>query len=114
VIKLKGALPIEATAAKQVTDFFEKDYFRFVDATRKITAAARDLIWTHPGLHPKDAVHLASALEFLSRGSLDALHSYDNHFLELEGKLGLGCRICEPLPAQPMLLDVPRKDIGRK
>src|SRR5437667_6267312 len=64
VIKLKGSTPILVSEQKEITEFFEKDYFRFVDANRKITESARDLIWKSPGLFPKDAVHLASAIEF--------------------------------------------------
>lgn len=101
VIKLKGSTPIQITDQKKVTDFFEKDYFRFVDATRKITEAARNLIWKTPGLWPKDAVHLASAEEFSSRADLDYIHSYDRDFLALNGKLSVPVR--EPVPAQPGL-----------
>lgn len=100
VIKLKGSKPIQIADQRKVTEFFEKDYFRFVDATRKITEAARNLIWKVPGLWPKDAVHLASAEEFGSKRSLDCIHSYDHDFLALSGKLsGLG-PIQEPVPRQ--------------
>jgi predicted nucleic acid-binding protein len=114
VIKLKGQNPIQFTASKKLTEFFEKDYFRFVDATRKITASARDLIWTHSGLFPKDAVHLASAIEFASKEDLDAIHSYDADFLKLNGKLGISCPICHPVPRQPLLIKVPSKKIAKK
>ncbi len=109
VIKLKGKDPIRLTASQKVTDFFEKDYFHFVDATRKITAAARALIWKFPGLFPKDAVHLASAVEFASVEELDAIHSYDSDFLVLNGKLGIRCPLCKPVPKQPLLIKVPKR-----
>ena len=51
VIKLKGSTPILVADQKKITEFFEKDYFRFVDANRKITESARDLIWKSPGLY---------------------------------------------------------------
>lgn len=103
VIKLKGTTPILVSDQKKVTEFFEKDYFRFVDANRKITESARDLIWKSPGLFPKDAVHLASAIEFARKEELDCIHSYDRDFLALNGKLPISCPVREPVPAQPGL-----------
>jgi predicted nucleic acid-binding protein len=103
VIKLKGKTPIRIDAQQRVTKFFEKDYFLFVDATRKITEAARALIWANPTLFPKDSVHLASAIEFHKKRSLDALHSYDKDFLGFNGKSLISCPIEEPVPPQPVL-----------
>lgn len=100
VIKYKGSIPIKIAAQKTVTEFFRKDYFRFVDATRKITEAARDLIWASPSLNPKDAVHLASAIEFARKERLDCIHSYDTDFLKLSGKLPISCPVQEPMPRQ--------------
>jgi predicted nucleic acid-binding protein len=100
VIKLKGKKPILISEQKEVTDFFKKDYFRFVDATRKITERARDLIWKTPDLNPKDAVHLASAIEYANKAELDCIHSYDTDFLDLNGKLPIPCPVQEPMPKQ--------------
>jgi predicted nucleic acid-binding protein len=100
VIKLKGKTPILVTEQDEITEFFKKDYFRFVDATRKVTEAARSLIWKSPGLWPKDAVHLASAIEFASKEKLDCIHSYDKDFLRLNGKLPVLCPVQEPMPHQ--------------
>jgi predicted nucleic acid-binding protein len=109
VIKLKGKQPIKVEDQKKVTDFFEKDYFLFVDATRKITEAARNLIWANPGLFPKDAVHLASALEFQKREELDCIHSYDDDFLVMNGKLPIPAQM--PIPKEPMLaMKIPRSE----
>lgn len=108
VIKMKGKLPLLAAQQKQITDFFEKDYFLFVDATRKITEAAQRLIWNVPSLWPKDAVHLASAIEFFNYEPLDGIHSYDSDFLVLNGKLPITCAVTEPIPNQRvMALGVP-------
>ena len=100
VIKLKGEKPILVSEQEEVTKFFEKDYFRFVDATRKITERARDLIWKTPALNPKDAVHLACAIEYASKAELDCIHSYDTDFLALNGKLPSSCPVQEPMPRQ--------------
>jgi len=77
--------------------------YRFVDANRKITESARDLLWKSPGLFPKDAVHLASAIEFARKEELDCIHSYDQDFLALNGKLPISCPVRELVPAQPGL-----------
>ena len=103
VIKMKGKIPIKVADQKRVTDFFEKDYFLFVDATRKITEAARNLVWNVSSLFPKDAVHLASAIEFFNYEPLDAIHSYDTDFLNLNGKLPINCPVVEPFPNQRLL-----------
>lgn len=108
VLKLKGKIPIKAVDEQKIMDFFEKDYFKFVDATRKITAAAQKLIWTLPGLFPKDAVHLASAIEFATIECLDGIHSFDKDFLTLNGKLPVSCPVAKPIPKQPLLLKVPQ------
>jgi len=68
-----------------LNDFFEYPFIKAVDATRAICEAARHLIWRHPALIPKDAVHLASAIAYASRRSLDHLFSYDADFLKLDG-----------------------------
>ena len=109
VIKMKGRLPILVAEQKKITAFFEKDYFLFVDATREITEAARELIWKVPKLWPKDSVHLASAMFFGAAERLDAIHSYDDDFLSLNGKLPITCPICRPMPSQPLLVHVPPK-----
>jgi predicted nucleic acid-binding protein len=116
VIKLKKRQPILPEKQAIVTGFFQRDYFRFIDATRKITEDARGLIWTTPGLMPKDAVHLASAVEFVKQGGkLDAVHSYDTDFTNLNGKLPVSCPIEEPIPMAPTLgLKVARKHPTKK
>ena len=85
VIKLKGKTPILVTEQDEITEFFKKDYFRFVDATRKVTEAARSLIWKSPGLMAQgcgsSCLRQSSSLV---REKLDCIHSYDKDFLRLE------------------------------
>jgi predicted nucleic acid-binding protein len=105
VLKLKGEKPINKSQQNKIRGFFQKDYFRFVDLTRKIGERAQVLIWDHPGLWPKDAIHLASAIEFesISGLRLDAVHSYDHDFLQLNGKLPMKAPIVEPIPSQAVM-----------
>ncbi len=116
VIRLRKRQPILPEKQALVTGFFQKDYFRFIDATRKIAEDARALIWSNSGLLPKDAVHLASAIEFVKQGGkLDAVHSYDSDFTNLNGKLPVACPIEEPIPLAPTLgLRVARKHAAKK
>jgi len=105
VLKLKNQKPITKAEQNKIREFFEKDYFRFVDLTRRVGESAQTLIWDYPGLWPKDAVHLASAIQFerISGLHLDAIHSYDEHFLKLHGKLPTKAPIEKPLPPQGVM-----------
>ena len=105
VLKLKGQKPIGKSEQQKIRGFFQKDYFRWVDLTAKIGETAQTLIWDHPGLYPKDAIHLASAIEFekISGLQLDAIHSYDDDFLKLTGKLPTKAPIVRPVPDQAVM-----------
>lgn len=105
VLKLKGQKPITKADKNKVREFFQKDYFRWVDLTHLVGETAQSLIWDYPGLAPKDAVHLASAIVFekISPLQLDAIHSYDKHFLKLNGKLPTKAVITRPVPSQSVM-----------
>lgn len=104
VLKLKGEKPVAKSDQDKIRSFFQKDYFRWVDLSKKVGEMAQDLIWNH-GLHPKDAIHLASAIEFerLSKLQLDGIHSYDQDFLKLNGKLPTRAPILRPEPSQGVM-----------
>jgi predicted nucleic acid-binding protein len=105
VLKLKGQKPIDKAQQQKIRGFFQKDYFRWVDLTSKIGETAQALIWDNPGLWPKDAIHLASAIEFekISGLRLDAIHSYDDDFLKLNGKLPTQAPVIRPVPDQVVM-----------
>jgi predicted nucleic acid-binding protein len=105
VVKLKGEKPIAKKDRDTIRRFFQKDYFKWVDCTRRVGERAQDLIWDHPGLWPYDALHLASAIEFekISGRALDAIHSYDAHFLRLNGQLPIVAHVVEPIPSQSVM-----------
>ncbi|MGP8237468.1 MAG: type II toxin-antitoxin system VapC family toxin [Limisphaerales bacterium] len=119
VLKLKGQRPITKVDKDKVRDFFKKDYFRWVDLSHLVGETAQSLIWDYPGLFPKDAVHLASALVFerISPLKLDAIHSYDNDFIKLNGKLPTKAVIMKPVPSQGVmrkLLEAAKKSPPRR
>ena len=103
VLKLQGHKPISAVDEEKIVSFFEYPFIRLVDATRDVCENARRLIWSHTSLHPKDAVHLASALAFSQREHLDGLFSYDGHFLKLNGVVTTKFSFTEPFIKQMKL-----------
>jgi predicted nucleic acid-binding protein len=105
VLKMKGKKPITKAGKEKVRGFFQKDYFRWVDLSHLVGETAQSLIWDYPGLWPKDAVHLASAIVFekISPLKLDAIHSYDQDFIKLNGKLPTKCPILQPIPSQAVM-----------
>lgn len=86
--------------------FFQKEYIEWIDFSRVIAEAARELCWNY-GLKSKDAIHLASAQHIVTSEDviLDEVHSFDNHFIKNDQKIpGLRCRCCQPTPKQSVLL----------
>ena len=51
--------------------------------TRRIAEAARDLVWDH-GVHPKDSVHVASALA----AKVSVPNTFDNPLIGRSGSIG--------------------------
>ena len=74
--------------------YFMHKFIRPINCDRQIAEAARALIWKHPHLKPKDAIHVASAHAL----QVDVLHSYDNDDLvKLDGQIGNPpLKICYP------------------
>ncbi len=69
----------------QISKYFQNSFIRAVLCDRLIAERARALIWKHyPGLKPKDAIHVPSAL-FIG---VDVLQTYDEYLLKLSGKIG--------------------------
>lgn len=99
VIKLKGRPPITPENKARIALFFQNPYIVIYSLTRFIGDEARELIWRHARLWPKDAVHLATAIY----AGIQEIHSYDQDFLVLNEKLGEGIRINHPRTDQPSL-----------
>ncbi len=110
VLKIKGKKPLARNDEEMILDFFTWPFFRFVDANRTICERARQLIWDHPGLWPKDAVHLASALAYSDRENLDGVFSYDSDFIKLNGVITQKFSICEPFLKQLPLFGAQKKN----
>jgi len=110
VLKLDGHLPLTEKEEATLSAFFEYPFIKFVDANRQNCKNARHLIWKFTSLKPKDSVHLASALAFVERESLDGLFSYDKDFTRLNGKITTKFPISEPFVESPKLKLEPRQE----
>lgn len=65
---------------------------------------ARQLIWEHSFLQPKDSIHVATAL----KTDVEALHTFDNDMIRLSGLIGHPpLQICTPNIEGQMALDLP-------
>lgn len=59
---MRGAKPIRRADREQVIEFFRQAYIEFSPVTRAIAESSRELVWDY-GIHPKDAIHVATALD---------------------------------------------------
>jgi len=109
VLKLKEHEHLSQGNEEMISDLFQYPFIKIVDATRSVCEAARHLIWKHPSLKPKDAVHLASALAYAQREYLDVLFSYDKDFLNLDGQITQKFHIKEPYIDEPPLFKESRE-----
>lgn len=76
VIKARNRLLLTPSEEKRIDDFFKHEYIKLVILDREVAELARKLARNH-GLHPPDAVHLASAV----KAQADELLTWDEgHF----------------------------------
>jgi predicted nucleic acid-binding protein len=102
VIKMKGQNRLPAKSEEQIRQFFEQDYVRIMNVDRPTAELARQLIWEHTQLDPKDSIHVATAIQH----RISPFHTFDKTLLKLDGQLGRPpLRICTPdIPDQLSLL----------
>jgi predicted nucleic acid-binding protein len=74
-----GPLAVDRTNEDKIANFFRNDYIRLVPLDVVIGTRARQLIWDHPHLKPRDAIHIATALQI----PVDFIEAYDNDFLKV-------------------------------
>ena len=97
VIKLKGKPRLKESAEKTIKDFFENDFILLVNVDRHISEFARQLIWDHSALNPKDAIHVATAI----LKNVSTLNTFDNYLIKLSERFELAnnkekLKICKP------------------
>ncbi|MFH1116662.1 MAG: PIN domain-containing protein [Pseudomonadota bacterium] len=84
VVKLKHELPIPATDAIRVQKFFESPFIRVRGVDRFLAEKARELVWHYQFLKPKDAVHVATAID----REIRIFDTFDEDLIRLSGRLG--------------------------
>jgi predicted nucleic acid-binding protein len=97
-VRIRGKPKLTAENEGKIATFFQHKFLRIVTCDREIGERARHLCWDHESLHPRDAIHVASAI-----GLADVFHTFDEGLLKLNGKIK-GLRIempPEPKPAPP-------------
>jgi len=77
VLYLRGRPPISKARKEIVVDFFKNDYIAVRNVTRHVAELARELVWDQ-GIKPKDAVHVATALE----ARLPLMNTFDRTLLK--------------------------------
>ena len=93
VVRPKGRpSPLPLSDRERVRAMFDNDYFRWRIMDRHIAEMSQDLCWEN-GIKPRDAVHVAAALDV----GCDLLETFDKDLLKWNGKLrGASLRICRP------------------
>jgi predicted nucleic acid-binding protein len=80
---LRGQDQIPRDRAEIVQKFFRRWFIRVRNLTRNTAESAQRLVWNH-GIKPKDAVHVAAALE----ARVVILETFDEGLLSKSGAIG--------------------------
>ena len=83
VLWTKNSPRITADRADTLNRFFRHSWIRIHNVTRTTATSAQDVVWNH-GVKPKDAIHVATALEL----GIPTLETFDDGVLKLNGLIG--------------------------
>lgn len=76
VLMLKGRPKIPAADKQKVDSFFRNNYVNVRNVTRRVSEAARSLVWDY-GIQPKDALHVATAID----AGLGLMNTFDEKLI---------------------------------
>lgn len=94
VLWMRGEAMIGMDKAAMVRRMFRHSYFRVRNVTRSVAEAAQELVWNQ-SIRPKDAVHVATALEV----PVPTLETFDASLIAKSGKIGTSTLVIrKPLP----------------
>jgi len=97
VLMVRGQKRLLRDRRASVEDLFNREYIKPITLTRRIAESARELVWEH-GIHPKEAVHVASALA----ANGEVLNTFDEKLISKSGMIGTAKLIIErPAVAEP-------------
>jgi predicted nucleic acid-binding protein len=83
VLMLRGSQPIPKGDAEIVRRFFRNRWIVLHELDRTLAERAQDVVWDH-GIAPKDAVHVATALD----AGVEQLDTFDQPLIGKSGTLG--------------------------
>ena len=102
VLWMRHAPKLPQEKADKLRSFFRRSYIRVYNLTRGIAESAQDLVWNH-NVKPKDAVHVATALEL----KILILETFDQGLLDNNGRIGSPPLVIrKPLPPIQGTLDL--------
>ena len=93
-------LPIPKNRSEIVRRFFRRSFIRVRNVTRQTAELAQDVVWDY-GIRPKDAIHVATAIE----NKVGIVETFDEPFIDKSGLIGtFPLVIRRPLPVDQMKL----------
>jgi predicted nucleic acid-binding protein len=113
VIKMKRRAPVPPEDAEKIRAFFKHSYISVRNLERYIAETARELLWQHSVLQPKDAVHVATAV----RLQIPLLNTCDGDLIGLNGQIGNPALVIErpctiEIPPEPLPQSAAQQDLG--
>lgn len=93
VIRMKGKPKLKKSIEKTILDFFSNSFIYICNVDREVGIKARNLMWKHKSLKPKDSIHVATALLH----NAPKLHTFDEGLLKLKDTgITNKLKICKP------------------
>ena len=104
VLWTKGGPKLTADKALLINRFFRHSYIRLHNVTRGVAEHAQNVVWDH-GIKPKDAIHIATAIEL----AVPIFETFDGPLLNRDGAIGLPPLVIR----KPIAALQPGLDFGR-
>ena len=99
VLMMGAEVKLPSERREVVRALFARPYIETVMLDRRIAHAAQDVVWDH-GVHPKDAVHVATAID----AKAEVLNTFDDGLVKKSGKIGVPpLEISYPVVNEPEL-----------
>ncbi|MBW8039878.1 MAG: PIN domain-containing protein [Planctomycetes bacterium] len=93
VIRMKGRPKLKKSVEQTIQDFFSNSFIYIHNVDREVGIKARNLMWKHKSLQPKDSIHVATAL----LRNTPKLHTFDKDLLKLkDANITNKLKICKP------------------
>lgn len=96
VLWRRGGPALPKDKADMLNRFFRRSHFRIRNVTRKIAEQAQQIHW-NDGIAPKDAVHVATAIN----EGVPVLETFDADLLKKSGQIGASSLVIRQPIARP-------------